>query len=120
MRALCGRRVLLVSRGQSVRRGEAVRVAGFGMPRRGASSAASTSAPRGELVVRLHLRSIRASVGGAALRIGGTGVGVAIALRTALLSTRPHETRAPKNAIDRTILRALPLLGRFGKVAMGW
>ena len=125
MCTICGKRVRVRARGHSVSpRGNTVRLAGLGMPRHGGSWSSPVTATRGDLLVRFRLRSMRESLVGAALRTAG----IALAVRALMLQVRPRkghgsaqQHRAPMGPIDKVLSRAIPTLGRFGKVALfGW
>lgn len=130
LQTLCGRRLELHRRGVEVEDGDVCTLAGFGMPRR-------SSSVRGDLVVRLQLRSLRASLLHLGVRVGGAGVGCALLLgalredfRAAAAARRSdsgeavgehgHKPRARRGALlQRSVALLAPALGQGLKFAMG-
>ena len=88
------------------------------MPLRSRAWSSAAEAERGELVVRLHLRTIRDSLMRATLHVGGCSAGVALAVRAAMLRVRARDGEPPRGPLDRAISRTLPALGRIGKFGL--
>ena len=77
-RTLCGKRIVLRPRGQLVCHGDICTARGYGMPRSGSHRPV---ARRGDLVVRLQLRSLRSSLSRAVLQACSIGAAAALARR---------------------------------------
>lgn len=107
-RTVCNHRISLRRRGERVQAGDTCTLRGYGLPRRAGGQLAGWTSPvdaeRGELLVRLHLRTMRDSLVRAVLTIGGATAGATLLVSSMLQEAREREGRGESRSKVRELL----------------